>query len=98
VVVSRNSTTPRRCETAQIVVVPLRQRNPIGVYASGYQTVPVLCYHRFGMKKLEAQRDRPAAFEQQMEWLAPQRVHVVTVREARPLPRRQGSASREVRW
>ena len=42
-----NATTLRQ---GQVVVIPLRQRNPIGVFANGYQTVPILCYHRFGVK------------------------------------------------
>ena len=62
----------------QILVVPLRQRNPIGVYASGYQTVPILCYHRFGAKvsKLNV---TPQAFEQQMDYLARNGYTVVTL-------------------
>jgi peptidoglycan/xylan/chitin deacetylase (PgdA/CDA1 family) len=61
----------------QIVVIPLRQRNPIGVFANGYQTVPILCYHRFGVKtsKLNV---TPAAFEQQMDWLARNGYTVIT--------------------
>lgn len=53
----------------QVVVVPLRMRNPIGVFANGYQTIPILCYHRFGAKasKLNV---TGAAFEAQMDWLA----------------------------
>ena len=56
----------------------LRQRNAIGVFANGYQTVPILCYHRFGTKtsKLNV---TPAAFEQQMEWLARNGYTVVTL-------------------
>jgi peptidoglycan/xylan/chitin deacetylase (PgdA/CDA1 family) len=62
----------------QIVVIPLRQRNAVGVFANGYQTVPILCYHRFGTKtsKLNV---TPAAFEQQMEWLARNGYTVVTL-------------------
>ena len=69
-----NATTVRE---GQIVVIPLRQRNPIGVFATGYQTVPILCYHRFGVKtsKLNV---TPAAFEQQMDWLARNGYTVVT--------------------
>ena len=44
-------------------------RNPIGVYADGYQTVPILCYHRFGPNR-SAMTVTPAAFEAQMEYLA----------------------------
>jgi peptidoglycan/xylan/chitin deacetylase (PgdA/CDA1 family) len=62
----------------QIVIVPLRVRNPLGVYASGYQTIPILCYHRFGTRpsKLNV---TPAAFEQQMEYLARNGYTVVTM-------------------
>lgn len=69
-----NATTLRE---GQIVVIPLRQRNPIGVFANGYQTVPILCYHRFGAKtsKLNV---TPAAFEQQMDWLARNGYTVIT--------------------
>ena len=69
-----NATTVRE---GQIVVIPLRQRNPIGVFASGYQTVPILCYHRFGVKSSKL-NVTPAAFEQQMDWLARNGYTVVT--------------------
>jgi peptidoglycan/xylan/chitin deacetylase (PgdA/CDA1 family) len=53
----------------QTIVIPLRIRNAVGVYANGYQTIPVLCYHRFGSRdsKLNV---TPAAFEAQMTYLA----------------------------
>jgi hypothetical protein len=35
-------------EAGQDVVIPLRARNPLGVYANGFQAIPILCYHRFG--------------------------------------------------
>ena len=59
-----------------LVAVPLRVRNPVGVYANGYQTVPVLTYHRFGSRggRLNV---TPAAFEAQMEFLARNGYHVV---------------------
>ncbi len=53
----------------QILVVPLRQRNPLGVLATGYQAVPILCYHRFGARATKL-NVTPQAFEQQMEFLA----------------------------
>jgi peptidoglycan/xylan/chitin deacetylase (PgdA/CDA1 family) len=49
--------------------VPLRPVNPTGVTADGVQTVPILCYHRFGApssKMVVA----PAQFEAQLDWLA----------------------------
>lgn len=33
------------------VVIPLKHPNPAGIYTHGYQTIPILCYHRFGPKK-----------------------------------------------
>ncbi len=54
--------------SGQDVVIPLRPRNSVGVYASGIQTVPILCYHRFGSNRSKL-TVTPAAFEAQMEYL-----------------------------
>lgn len=50
-------------------IVPLAAINPIGATADGLQTVPILCYHRFGggNSKMVVAPDR---FEQQLDWLA----------------------------
>ena len=78
----------------QVVVVPLRVRNRIGVYADGYQAVPVLCYHRFGARasKLTV---TPAAFAAQMQYLAKNGYHVLPMTRIEeflaghaPLPRK----------
>ena len=61
----------------QLVVIPLRQRNPLGVVAAGYQTVPILCYHRFGTRATKL-NVTPQAFEQQMEFLARNGYTVIT--------------------
>jgi peptidoglycan/xylan/chitin deacetylase (PgdA/CDA1 family) len=57
-----------RAVPGQKIVIPLVHPNPVGVYPDGYQTVPILCYHRFGNK-----RDRmvvtPEAFAAQMTYL-----------------------------
>lgn len=60
----------------QTIVIPLQPRNRIGVYANGFQTVPVLCYHRFGAKasKLTV---TAAAFAAQMDYLAQNGYHVI---------------------
>ena len=60
----------------QVVAIPLKIRNRIGVYADGYQAVPILCYHRFGAKasKLTV---TPAAFAAQMGYLAKNGYHVI---------------------
>lgn len=51
------------------LAVPLSKDNPIGINGDSFQTVPILCYHRFGngsSKMLVA----PAQFEAQLDWLA----------------------------
>lgn len=56
-------------EVGALLAVPLRVRNPIGVVATGYQTISVLCYHRFG-KAGSRLNVTAAAFEAQMDYLA----------------------------
>jgi len=78
----------------QTIVIPLRARNRIGVYPEGFQTIPVLCYHRFGTKasKLTV---TPAAFAAQMDYLAQNGYHVIPLSHLpdfldgkEPLPRK----------
>jgi peptidoglycan/xylan/chitin deacetylase (PgdA/CDA1 family) len=76
------------------VVVPLQPFNPTGVSIDGYQTVPILCYHRFGAgggKMVVA----PDAFAAQMDYLARSGYRVIRLSELeeflqgrRQLPRR----------
>jgi peptidoglycan/xylan/chitin deacetylase (PgdA/CDA1 family) len=65
-----------RVEPGQPVVVPLKATNPMGVYADRIQTVPILCYHRFGNSggKMVVS---PAHFAQQLDWLARNDYHVL---------------------
>jgi len=83
-----------RAEAGQALVVPLKTPNPIGVYADQYQTVPILCYHRFGYTggKMVVS---PASFALQLDWLARNDYHVIRLAELigylegrQPLPRR----------
>jgi peptidoglycan/xylan/chitin deacetylase (PgdA/CDA1 family) len=53
----------------QTLVIPLKPHNRIGVFADGYQTIPVLCYHRFG-PKVSKLTVTAAAFAAQMDYLA----------------------------
>ncbi len=53
----------------QNIIIPMRPRNPVGVYINGLQTIPILCYHRFGSNRGKL-TVTPAAFEAQMEFLA----------------------------
>ncbi len=52
----------------QEIVIPLKPQNPVGVTADGYQTVPILCYHRFGdnFGKLSVSSEK---FRQQLTFL-----------------------------
>ncbi|ARO87996.1 hypothetical protein EBAPG3_009570 [Nitrosospira lacus] len=52
----------------QQIVIPLVHPNPVGVYSSGYQTVMVLCYHRFGPNKSKMVIT-PGDFDAQMAYL-----------------------------
>jgi peptidoglycan/xylan/chitin deacetylase (PgdA/CDA1 family) len=60
----------------QTVVVPLKPINATGVYANGYLTIPILCYHRFGARASQL-AVTPAAFEAQMDYLAHNGYHVL---------------------
>jgi len=65
-----------RVEAGQPVVVPLKTLNPTGIHADQYQTVPILCYHRFGNSggKMVVS---PTRFAQQLDWLARNDYHVI---------------------
>jgi peptidoglycan/xylan/chitin deacetylase (PgdA/CDA1 family) len=78
----------------EVIVVPLRPRNVTGVQATGYQTVPILTYHRFGSRSSKL-TVTPAAFEAQMDYLAKNGYHVISLARLatflegkEPLPRK----------
>jgi peptidoglycan/xylan/chitin deacetylase (PgdA/CDA1 family) len=84
----------RAAEPEQTLVIPLQASNPLGVSSSGYQTVPILAYHRFGQQasKMEVSA---AAFAAQLDYLAENDYRVVRLRDLedflagkRPLPNR----------
>lgn len=61
------------------IVIPREAPNPTQVYSNGFQTVPVLCYHRFGNghAKLSVSGE---AFEQQMAYLKDHGYRVIPLR------------------
>ncbi len=65
-----------RAEPGQPLVVPLKNLNPLGVQGDRIQTVPILCYHRFGQGggKMVVS---PASFAAQLEWLSRNHYHVI---------------------
>ncbi|NVN91255.1 MAG: polysaccharide deacetylase family protein [Desulfuromonadales bacterium] len=75
-----NRNTP--IQPGAMIVVPLKPVNPGGVYPDGYQTVPVLCYHRITPRKSS---DRVAvteeAFEHQMAYLKHNGYTVLTLKQ-----------------
>lgn len=64
------------------IVIPLRPMNPGGLYPDGYQTVPVLCYHRFSTKKSSDKITVSAeTFERQMSYLKNNGYTVLTLQQ-----------------
>ncbi len=53
----------------QVVVIPLKERNKGGLNAKGYQTVPVLAYHRFAENCKSALCMPLRVFDSQMKFL-----------------------------
>jgi peptidoglycan/xylan/chitin deacetylase (PgdA/CDA1 family) len=81
--------------TGQSVVIPRRPWNPSGVYAGGYQLVPVLTYHDIGPQAKGRLVLGVKAFEEQMRYLKTNRYRVVSLTDfyeflqlKRQLPRR----------
>jgi peptidoglycan/xylan/chitin deacetylase (PgdA/CDA1 family) len=58
-----------KVEPGRPLIVPLRALNPTGVRHGDYQTIPILCYHRFGGggSRMVVSPDNFAA---QLDWLA----------------------------
>ena len=78
----------------QQIVIPLVHPNPVGVSSSGYQTVMILCYHRFGKNKSKMVIT-PEDFDAQMTYLKKNGYRVIPLagihaflRGEAPLPQR----------
>ena len=64
------------------IVVPLRGFNTGGVYPDGYQTIPVLCYHRFSpARSSDKITVSEETFDRQMAYLKQQGYHVITMQQ-----------------
>jgi peptidoglycan/xylan/chitin deacetylase (PgdA/CDA1 family) len=64
----------------RLVVVPLLAPPAHGVSAEGVQTVPILCYHRFGSGPNKMMMS-PLQFEAQLQWLAREGYKVLRLSE-----------------
>ena len=83
-----------RTTPGQELVIPLIAVNPVGVYSDGYQTIPILSYHRFGPKP-GRMVVTPEAFAEQLAYLARNDYRVIRLADLigflegkKPLPRR----------
>ncbi|MCU7906320.1 MAG: polysaccharide deacetylase family protein [Candidatus Thiodiazotropha sp. (ex Epidulcina cf. delphinae)] len=84
----------RPVKPGNVIIIPLQSTNPTGFGYDGYQTVPILCYHRFGNRgdRLEVS---PEQFRAQMKYLQENDYRVVPLadllgflRGERALPKR----------
>lgn len=66
-------------EPGQEVVIPKRQWSPSGVFANGYQLVPVLCYHHLAPEAKGRLVLAVSSFEEQMQYLASEGYRVVSL-------------------
>lgn len=63
----------------ETLIIPLQMENKAGVYENGYQTVPILCYHRFS-KKCDSQLCMPEkVFAEQMKYLKENQYRVISM-------------------
>lgn len=88
-------TGARTFTAGQEVVIPRRPWNPSGVRASGYQIVPILCYHNLGEQAKGRLVLAASSFRDQMRYLKSNGYRVISLREfveftqlGRQLPRR----------
>ncbi len=65
--------------TGQEIVIPLKPVRPGGLYVNGYQTVPVLAYHRFAESASSKTIVEKASFDQQMRYLKENGYSVITL-------------------
>jgi peptidoglycan/xylan/chitin deacetylase (PgdA/CDA1 family) len=71
-----------RVEPDVPLIVPLKPLNPLGVTADRVQTVPILCYHRFGTGNSKMVM-APSRFATQLDWLARNGYNVIRLAELR---------------
>jgi peptidoglycan/xylan/chitin deacetylase (PgdA/CDA1 family) len=77
--VIEDANEPLRITPGAQVIIPLKQHNPSGVDYQGYQTIPILCYHRFGDHgdRLEVSE---AQFREQLTYLKENNYRVIPLK------------------
>ena len=68
-------------DKGQVVVIPLKEKNKGGLNAKGYQTVPVLAYHRFAENCKSALCTPLRVFDRQMKFLKENGYRAITPEE-----------------
>jgi peptidoglycan/xylan/chitin deacetylase (PgdA/CDA1 family) len=68
-------------EQGQVLVIPLRLKNPGGLFERGYQTVPILTYHHFSNKCSNALCMPIDEFSRQMALLKQEGYRTVTMKQ-----------------
>ncbi len=78
--VVEDANAPNPIAPGRQIVIPLKQRNSGGMDAYGYQTVPILCYHRFGDhgQRLEVSA---AQFRRQLAYLKANDYRVIPLKD-----------------
>jgi len=78
----------------QEIIIPLKSINPRGIHPSGYQTVPILCYHRFGKGHLKLSVSSNN-FRKQLSYLKKNHYRVIPLKSLidflagkKPIPKR----------
>jgi len=61
------------------VVIPMKLYDPGGIKANGYQSIPILLYHRFGKRSTSDMVVAVDEFEKQMAYLKNNEYHVITL-------------------
>ncbi len=78
-----------RIESGKPIAIPLRAHNAPGISSDRYQTVPILCYHRFsngnaGKGSSGKMTVSASDFAAQLEWLARNDFHVLALSQLQP--------------
>ena len=68
-----------RLSPGEELIIPLKYRGRGGLSLSGYQTVPVLVYHKFAKKSTDLMTLAEGAFEEQMRFLKENGYRVVSI-------------------
>src|SRR5215470_20242731 len=74
-------TGAQKFEPGQEVVIPRRPWNPSGVEATGYQIIPILCYHNLGPESKGRLLLAASKFDEQMRYLKAHGYRVISMAE-----------------